>query len=71
MYLVVYNGTLTKRYETRVSSILKNSVAFTFSDLPSVLSQSVVVSLSTFMRMGAPIIKGYDDIPFVRLYIKV
>jgi hypothetical protein len=52
LLLVVYNNTFTKYHEMRVSTVLNTAPALTFSQIPSVMVQSVVVSLPTYQRLA-------------------
>lgn len=52
LYLVFLNGTYTKKYEMRISSILNTAPAFRFSNLPSVSTQTILVSLPTYAHIG-------------------
>ena len=52
VFLVLYNGTYTRKYQFRVLTILKQSPAFKFSNLPSVLSQDLIISFPMFKKLA-------------------
>lgn len=53
-----------------VSSIIKSAPALTFSIIPSVLVQSVVVSLPTYIRLTNGEIFYFSSLPMQRLLLK-
>lgn len=52
LYIVLSNGTNTKKHEMRISSILNTAPGFKFSILPSVTTQAVLISLPTYKRLA-------------------
>ncbi len=52
LYIILGNGTTTKKHEMRISSILNTAPGFKFSILPSVQTQAVLISFSTYMRLA-------------------
>jgi len=70
LYLVLFNGTYTKKHELRVSSILNTAPAFKFSNLPSVATQAVLVSLPLYQQMLDSTL-SYYDLPMSNLKLKI
>ena len=70
LYLVFFNGTYTKKHELRVSSILNTASAFKFSNLPSVTTQAILVSLPLYKQMLDSTLK-YSSLPMSKLKLKI
>lgn len=70
LYLVFYNGTYTKKQELRVSAILNTAPAFRFSNLPSVTSQALLISLPLYKKLLNEGL-SYSQIPMSNLKLKV
>lgn len=70
LYLVLFNGTYTKKHELRVSSVLKTAPAFRFSNLPSVRTQAVLVSLPLYRDLLDEKL-SYEKIPMSELKLKI
>ena len=70
LYLVFYNGTYTKKYEVRISSIINTAPAFKFSNLPSVKSQAILVSLPLYKQLLDDQL-SYSQIPMSKLKLKI
>jgi len=65
------DGTATRTEQLRPLAFVNSAPGFTFSNIPSVDFQDVLVSLPTYMRLVGDRVANYAQIPIDKLMIKV
>jgi len=66
----IEDGVNSYSEELRVLATLESAPGFTFSRLPSVLQQDMLVSLPTYARLARNVTKSVRDLPMERLLVK-
>jgi len=63
------NGIISE--ELKTLAVLRSAPGFSFSSLPSVNNQHIIVSMPTYLRLANGRIRSIQDIPVYKLLIKV